>query len=54
LQLAQQQGEISAEKDIRALAKFLMVNMWGFKVMAKTGASDVNIRDALQILLDSF
>lgn len=54
LQLAQQQGEISAEKDLVALAKFLMVNMWGFKVMAKTGASDNNIRDALQILLDSF
>ena len=53
LQLAQQNGEVSAEKDLDALAKFLMVNMWGFKVMAKTGASDENIRAALQILLDS-
>jgi len=53
LQLAQKEGEIEAVKDVQSIATFLMVNMWGFKVMAKTGADKKSIEDALQILLTS-
>jgi len=53
LQSAQQLGEIKQHQDPFAMAKFLMLNMWGFKVMAKTGADDSSIRAALNVLLTS-
>ncbi len=36
LQQAQAMGEISIENNPEALAKFLMVNIWGLRVLAKT------------------
>lgn len=53
LLLAQRQGEIAAHKDIDGLTKFLMVSMWGFKVMAKTQADHKNIESALDCLFES-
>jgi len=48
---AQQNGEIGVEQNPQALSKFLMLNLWGFKVMAKTGADNDSIRSALNVLL---
>ena len=36
LQQAQAKGEISINKNPQALAKFLMLNIWGLRVLAKT------------------
>jgi len=51
LQQAQSQGELGDDKEPVAMAKFLMVNMWGFKVLAKTDAGNASINDALKTLL---
>lgn len=36
LEDAQSQNEISKNKDLNVLAKYLMVNIWGLRVLAKT------------------
>lgn len=36
LQIASEKGELSPEKDPAALAKFLMTNIWGIRVLNKT------------------
>lgn len=37
LEVAQKQGELSKDANSEALAKYLMVNIWGLRVMAKSG-----------------
>lgn len=51
---AQEDGELSADKEPVALAKFLMVNIWGFRVLSKTNpdpkAADLAFEQTLLLL----
>ncbi|MCP3665259.1 MAG: TetR/AcrR family transcriptional regulator [Gammaproteobacteria bacterium] len=55
LEAAQQAGELTPERDPRSLAQFLMVNIWGIRVLARKGAeknqADI-IVDQLLLMLD--
>lgn len=53
LQQAQSLHELAPDKDPVALSKYIVVNLWGFKVMAKTDHCDASMRDTLKILLES-
>ena len=46
---AQNLGELTDQADLKSLAKYLMVNIWGLRVMAKTGQlnNKFEARDAL-------
>ena len=46
---AQNLGELTDQADLKSLAKYLMVNIWGLRVMAKTGQLNDNFeaRDSL-------
>ncbi|GAA0397016.1 TetR/AcrR family transcriptional regulator [Cocleimonas flava] len=54
LQQAQAMGELSADKNPADLAKFLMVNIWGLRVMAKTNpdaqSADIVLKQILEAL----
>ncbi|MEB8433584.1 TetR/AcrR family transcriptional regulator [Cocleimonas sp. KMM 6892] len=54
LQQAQAIGELSADKTPADLAKFLMVNIWGLRVMAKTNpdakSADIVLKQILNAL----
>ena len=47
-------GEISIENNPEALAKFLMVNIWGLRVLAKTNpnpkSADIVLTQILEAL----
>ncbi len=49
LKQAQNQGELAIEKNPESLAKYLMVNIWGIRVMSKSGSlkNDANAKNAV-------
>lgn len=49
---AKEQGEVGAEKDPRALARFLTTMMQGTIVMIKSGASKETVTQAAEMALD--
>ena len=51
LKSAQASGELSADKNPVVLAKYLLVNIWGLRVLAKTDASKNDIEANLEQLL---
>ncbi len=48
---AKDRGELPHDKDPKTLAKFVMVNIWGLRVLSKTGADEAIIRQQLAQLL---
>jgi TetR/AcrR family transcriptional repressor of nem operon len=46
-------GELSADKNPADLAKFLMVNIWGLRVMAKTNPDAQSADIVLKQILDA-
>ena len=48
---AQQQGEIPSERDIRQLARFLVNNVYGLRIMAKTSNDENLLNDIVQIAM---
>jgi len=51
LKSAHDLGELSQNKNPKALAKFLMVNIWGLRVLSKTDADENNMKEILAQLL---
>lgn len=49
LEKSQNLGELSAQANPKTLAKYLMVNIWGLRVMAKTGSlkQDTEAKEAV-------
>ncbi|WP_457668536.1 TetR family transcriptional regulator C-terminal domain-containing protein [Thiolapillus sp.] len=45
-------AELANDKDPKTLAKFVMVNIWGLRVLSKTAADEKTIRQQLAQLLD--
>ena len=50
---AQDHGEISAEKDIRALAQYFTSSLQGLRVMAKTGADTATLKSVVKLILQA-
>ena len=48
---AQDQGEISTDKDIRALAQYFTSSLQGVRVMAKTGADATTLQTIVSLIL---
>lgn len=53
LRRAQAQGEVSAAKDPRALARFLTSSMNGLQVMAKFNPGQSRIEDVVRVVLET-
>ena len=53
LQQAQAKGEISINKNSQALAKYLMLNIWGLRVLAKTNPDPKSADIVLEQILVS-
>ena len=51
LQAAQAEGELSPDKDPKALAAFLMTSIWGLRVLGGTAASPQRTRAVVEQLL---
>lgn len=51
LQRAQQEGGIAADKDLDALAHYLVSSLTGLKTMVKAGAGEKTVRDIAQSIL---
>ena len=45
-------GELSPRTKPEVLARFVMVNIWGLRVLSKTGADDKSIRQQLAVLVN--
>ncbi len=50
---AQEEGFIPAEKDSRALARYLLVNLSGLKNMVKGGMSKQHLKQSVDVLLST-
>ena len=50
---AREQGELPPEQDPEVLAKYLMVNIWGLQVLAKTNPDSESVRSVLDQILAS-
>ena len=50
---AQEQGEISADIDIRALAQYFTSSLQGLRVMAKTGADTATLKSVVKLILQA-
>ncbi len=50
---AYEQGELPPEQDPEVLAKYLMVNIWGLQVLAKTNPDSESVRSVLDQILTS-
>ncbi len=50
---AQQEGDISADKNAQALGHFLMSNLSGLNAMAKAGASQAVLKDIVKEIMQS-
>ena len=53
IERGQQQGDIPAEKNRRALANYLVSSMSGLKNMVKAGADSSNIKQTADIILSA-
>lgn len=53
IQQAQQQGEISSDKDARTLATYLVSNMSGLKNMVKAGADRETVKRIASIVMST-
>jgi TetR/AcrR family transcriptional regulator, transcriptional repressor for nem operon len=51
LELAQKRGELAADRDVRALARYLVSPMQGLRVMAKADPNKAALRDVVGIAL---
>lgn len=51
LKLAQSRGELGADKDPKALAAFLLNNMWGFRVLGGTAPGPRRTQDIVRLVL---
>jgi TetR/AcrR family transcriptional repressor of nem operon len=51
LQLAQERGELPADRNVRALARYLVSAMQGLRVMAKADPNKAALRDVVGIAL---
>ncbi|HHD64034.1 MAG TPA: TetR/AcrR family transcriptional regulator [Desulfobulbaceae bacterium] len=51
LMSARDAGELSPDQDPEALAKYLMVNIWGLQVLAKTNPDKKSVRAVLDQIL---
>ena len=51
LELAQERGELAADRDVRALARYLVSAMQGLRVMAKADPNKAALRDVVSIAL---
>jgi TetR/AcrR family transcriptional repressor of nem operon len=50
---AQREGEITAEKDPKLLARYLVSSMAGLRTMVKAGASARSVRDIARVILEA-
>lgn len=50
---AHEQGELAKDQDPEALAKYLMVTIWGLQVLAKTSPENENVNAVLAQILTS-
>ncbi len=48
LELAQERGELAADRDVRALARYLVSAMQGLRVMAKADPNKAALRDVVE------
>ena len=53
LQDAREQGELPQEKNPSVLAKYIMVNIWGLRVLSKAGADSEVLRQQVSELLSN-
>ena len=53
IERAQQEGDISAEKNAQTLGHFLMSNLSGLNAMAKAGASQAVLKDIVKEIMQS-
>jgi TetR/AcrR family transcriptional regulator, transcriptional repressor for nem operon len=51
LELAQERGELAADRDVRALARYLVSAMQGLRVMAKADPNKAALRDVVGVAL---
>lgn len=51
LRRARERGDIPADRDPRALARFLVTNLHGLRVMARAGADRTTLEDAARVAL---
>jgi TetR/AcrR family transcriptional repressor of nem operon len=51
LELAQERGELAADRDVRALARYLVSAMQGLRVMAKADPNKAALRDVVDVAL---
>ena len=51
LELAQERGELPADRDVRALARYLVSAMQGLRVMAKADPNKAALRDVVGVAL---
>jgi TetR/AcrR family transcriptional repressor of nem operon len=51
LELAQKRGEVSAERDVRALARYLVSALQGLRVTAKADPNKAALRDVVNVAL---
>lgn len=51
LERARAAGDISADRDPKALARFLVTNLHGLRVMARAGADRETLEDAVRVAL---
>ncbi len=52
LAFAQERGQLSADKDPKALAAFIVTNIWGLRVLLATGADQQRARTIVDQLLE--
>ncbi|MEW6636109.1 MAG: TetR/AcrR family transcriptional regulator [Actinomycetota bacterium] len=50
---ARRNGEIPGDRDTRALARFLVNNLHGLRVLARAGADRETLKDAARVALDA-
>jgi len=52
LKIAREQGELSIKTEPETLAKYLMVNIWGLRVMAKSGYLNNDVSNSKKAVID--
>jgi TetR/AcrR family transcriptional repressor of nem operon len=53
LEVAQKRGELAAERDVRALARYLVSALQGLRVTAKAAPNKAALRDVVNVTLDA-